>query len=301
MTSTGLTFEEGCLAILPTDSPTSTLKNTIQYLHTTALIAEFYQTIKSSRHLAPIRHIPFLTKMVYDLIRDGTLGQFINWASSGKYLPYADQLPGYRVPGSGADETCVPSAAPSLKGDIEKDQGEKNHDAFNTPTTTFEVPENTFVVDWDGPNDPDNPKCVSTFSPWGRTCANGALQKLEFQETSIRFAGDRFIDLFGLHRICHIRPGDPIPHGAFQRLASRCNLGSLIIRGCLWSRPHGAVASPRTSINWEEPRLYCHSLPLCNFPNPHCTREEYGNRPRIPFPCWLCCLACPRHRRRVSC
>ncbi|KAF8917072.1 major facilitator superfamily domain-containing protein [Mucidula mucida] len=72
--------------------------------------------------------------MVADLIRDSTVGQFINFVSGGKYLPYADQRPGYVVPphimlpSSRDNEKMSRPAAPTydssdnstLCGDLEK-------------------------------------------------------------------------------------------------------------------------------------------------------------------------------------
>ncbi|KAJ7777149.1 major facilitator superfamily domain-containing protein [Mycena metata] len=102
--------------------------------------------------------------MGLDLIRDSTLGQIVNYLSSGRILPYPDQIPGYTVPkrfltldaqekGAQLSE-AVPSklkrecslatlTAPPVQGNGKLEGGEDVYDPF--------------LVDWEE-NDPDNPQ-----------------------------------------------------------------------------------------------------------------------------------------------
>lgn len=104
--------------------------------------------------------------MVYDIIRDSSFGQLVNWASNGKYMPYADQRPNYKFPMSSTlvsqTSTRVPSAAPSIKdgGKADVEKAEQEAPFGESPVPVDEIPENAYLVDWDGPNDPDNPRCV---------------------------------------------------------------------------------------------------------------------------------------------
>lgn len=108
-----------------------------------------------------------------DIIRDGTVGQIINYLSAGKILPYPDQIPGYQYPRPGLQQdgglsgtisrdtlsTRVPTRAPSTVGNkAETNFAKAEENAGNTPR---QVPvENEFLIDWDGPTDPDNPRFV---------------------------------------------------------------------------------------------------------------------------------------------
>lgn len=56
-----------------------------------------------------------------DLIRDSTLGQIINRLSSGKYLPYKDQLSTYVIPQKylkPSNESAIQSSSSTLCGDV---------------------------------------------------------------------------------------------------------------------------------------------------------------------------------------
>lgn len=123
-----------------------------------------------------------------DLLRDSTLGQFLNYVSSGRVLPYADQRPTYVVPDRyllrptrattphrvSDASTPVRSTANTLvnaegalksedieKGDLDAEEKRENLAAQVDAGT---LPANTphdFVVTWEGDDDPDNPKFVA--------------------------------------------------------------------------------------------------------------------------------------------
>ncbi|KAK4703323.1 MFS transporter, DHA1 family, multidrug resistance protein, partial [Phenoliferia sp. Uapishka_3] len=104
---------------------------------------------------------------MWDIVRDATLGQVVNRLSHGKLFPYADQRPGYIIPeryltkqqpslgcngsptgsSDGVTLTDVDAVAPM---DLEKSGSEKEQQPME--------PYNPFLVTWDGPSDPDNPK-----------------------------------------------------------------------------------------------------------------------------------------------
>ncbi|KAF9014571.1 MFS general substrate transporter [Hymenopellis radicata] len=122
--------------------------------------------------------------MVADLIRDSTVGQFINFVSGGKYLPYTDQRPGYVVP----PRFMLPSSRPAaptydssdnstLCGDLEKARTggtvTPNTELMREATLAadpelvgekkqLEVAaaslQDAYLVDWYGEDDQDNPK-----------------------------------------------------------------------------------------------------------------------------------------------
>ncbi|KAJ7452706.1 major facilitator superfamily domain-containing protein [Mycena galericulata] len=110
--------------------------------------------------------------MTFDLIRDSTVGQIINYVSRGRLLPYADQRAGYVVPtrfltpanrnikeiGS-ADATtlCEGPETKKRSATAELDQAKAltTDEAFETVP-----PDGTpglFLVDWEE-DDPDNPQ-----------------------------------------------------------------------------------------------------------------------------------------------
>lgn len=117
--------------------------------------------------------------MVADLIRDSTVGQLINWASGGQYLPYAEQQPGFEIP----SHLLLPSKRPSAPTYDTSDNATICNDLEETPkcgltpqteskreSTIAVDPEtqktmddstgtlpNPYLVDWYGDDDPDNP------------------------------------------------------------------------------------------------------------------------------------------------
>lgn len=114
--------------------------------------------------------------MVSDLIRDSTFGQIVNRISNGKLLPYVDQRAGFTLPSS--FEVPKPfqpskrnsdiisnydSEAVSNGGDIER-QESIPEDRARRESTIVEQPidlekiSDPFMIDWDGEDDPDNPR-----------------------------------------------------------------------------------------------------------------------------------------------
>jgi hypothetical protein len=133
-----------------------------------------------------------------DLVRDSTIGQAINKLSSGRLLPYADQRPGYQIPDRysrpslGQETTTVGGVSPAklekaLASDGLPSALRTSHPSSNVSTRTLaqefptakvrsieegnpadeddiaatKLPPDTidpYLVGWDGPNDPDNPK-----------------------------------------------------------------------------------------------------------------------------------------------
>ncbi|KAJ3988013.1 major facilitator superfamily domain-containing protein [Lentinula detonsa] len=115
--------------------------------------------------------------MVADLIRDSTIGHFINYISNGKLLPYEDQRQAFIVPAHFLPKSLTSSDASTLCGDAKE---QKNDSGAVTPSTVF-TRTNTLVVDekleeismklnetddisdpnivrWYGDDDPDNPR-----------------------------------------------------------------------------------------------------------------------------------------------
>ncbi|KAJ3872764.1 major facilitator superfamily domain-containing protein [Lentinula edodes] len=115
--------------------------------------------------------------MVADLIRDSTIGQFINFVSDGRCLPYEDQRPDFITPTHFLTKQLATSDASTLCGDANEN---KKTSGAVTPSTVF-TRENTFVVGeklaeidmkldekndtsdpnvvgWYGDDDPDNPR-----------------------------------------------------------------------------------------------------------------------------------------------
>lgn len=102
---------------------------------------------------------------MFDLIRDSTFGGLVNKFSGGKLLPYRDQLLGYQVPerylvnssskpsrDSSSPSTRVPTPTPL----DEKKDIEATGDLKQLQTRVEEI--EPFLVDWDGDDDPDNPR-----------------------------------------------------------------------------------------------------------------------------------------------
>lgn len=131
--------------------------------------------------------------MAPDIVRDSTLGQLINWATSGRVLPYRDQRPDYVVPSkylssafsSRAPTVCAQggqgkpqpeladfsrrSSAGTLASNEQTPVGspaaahknlhdiEKDLADAERGQDVPEVPDQ-FLVTWEGDDDPDNPK-----------------------------------------------------------------------------------------------------------------------------------------------
>lgn len=123
---------------------------------------------------------------MWDIIRDSTIGQVINLLSDGKYLPFEDQKPGFvlRMPHQPIEDglvsrdsfsTRVPSrdgtsttpkeleagAAPVKEVVVAPGPGIDEDTATALARKTAELvasmpPE--FLVDWWGPDDPENPR-----------------------------------------------------------------------------------------------------------------------------------------------
>lgn len=117
-----------------------------------------------------------------DLIRDSPFGQLLNHASGGRILPFRDQRSDYVVP---AHYLLPPNKslrkAASAESDMSTTTRVENLDAgenmsnvtlndVQLETGTAEKPapafDNAYLVDWDGPEDPDNPKWVIFFSTY---------------------------------------------------------------------------------------------------------------------------------------
>ena len=125
-----------------------------------------------------------------DLVRDSFLGQAINSLSGGRLLGYADQKPDYKVPSRYLLSPAL-SQVTTITSTVEQKKAESkssSHSATACPTPlppahipnsekeseTEDFPDlvadrlrdieksgDGYLVDWDGPNDPDNPRCVS--------------------------------------------------------------------------------------------------------------------------------------------
>ncbi|KAJ7136110.1 major facilitator superfamily domain-containing protein [Mycena epipterygia] len=124
--------------------------------------------------------------MVQDLIRDSTIGQIINYLSSGRLLPYPEQRPGYVVPkhfllpsSERKDSDVVASDAVTLCGDAATLCGDASK--ISSPPDTEIKRESTastavdlesqkkqvddatafpdpYLVGWNGDSDPENPR-----------------------------------------------------------------------------------------------------------------------------------------------
>ena len=109
-----------------------------------------------------------------DMLRDSMFGTVVNWASGGRILPFRDQKPDYVVParyydttspalsdaepekGSSCSSTIDPieqrgDAGLALSVDEEKSVGA-------TVMSPPAEPNDPYLVGWDSPDDPDNPK-----------------------------------------------------------------------------------------------------------------------------------------------
>ncbi|KAJ7778241.1 major facilitator superfamily domain-containing protein, partial [Mycena metata] len=123
--------------------------------------------------------------MVQDLIRDSTIGQIVNYLSSGRFLPYPEQRPDYVVPKrfllpssqrTQLDDEVASDAA-TLCGDMTKDGSKissppdttiKRESTISTLAADLEskqkqVDEDTavpdpYLIEWNGDSDPENPR-----------------------------------------------------------------------------------------------------------------------------------------------
>jgi MFS transporter, DHA1 family, multidrug resistance protein len=122
-----------------------------------------------------------------DIIRDSTVGQFINRISGGKYLPYADQRLDYKVPAhfilpssasqtrissvdekeiSSSTETTTPPAtdvSPHTSASLTRVNTlvEKPvHDYEKGDVKTEKLVYDPYLVGWNGDDDPENPRYV---------------------------------------------------------------------------------------------------------------------------------------------
>lgn len=132
----------------------------------------------------------FSSCIMLDLIRDSTVGNILNHFSNGRILPYPDQKPGYRIPerylarspASGSSpSTRVPTPSPEdsekkakspaasirVSVDTIAPEYQKGVDPATleagiakaeTRSSTESVPVDTFLVDWDGDDDQENPQ-----------------------------------------------------------------------------------------------------------------------------------------------
>ncbi|KAL0574441.1 hypothetical protein V5O48_007504, partial [Marasmius crinis-equi] len=136
-----------------------------------------------------------------DLVRDAVIGQIINYLSGGRLLSYPEQKPEYQVPArylstsrlspastaagiisetkhesltekkhesqlnGGSDSATVVDHAPLAPTHRPGSAEDSNTltDATANPSKDPEQGQDAFLVDWDGPNDPDNPKNWSSF------------------------------------------------------------------------------------------------------------------------------------------
>jgi MFS transporter, DHA1 family, multidrug resistance protein len=125
-----------------------------------------------------------------DIIRDSTIGQFINHLSGGRYLPYLDQRVDYVIPThllpppSAAAAQLSPThekhdvlgpglltpaaTSPRISGDgsstkvntpaVEGSENGEEKGAIKCEAQAYDP----YLVTWYGDDDPDNPRCVPT-------------------------------------------------------------------------------------------------------------------------------------------
>lgn len=114
-----------------------------------------------------------------DLIRDSTIGGWINYVSKGKYLPYADQRADYVVPNKYIYQSCDYSPTETLtekgittpKNPQDPELGVANlasvSERWRDGALELEKEEERKaashdfkLVDWDSETDPDDPQYV---------------------------------------------------------------------------------------------------------------------------------------------
>ncbi|KAK0191675.1 major facilitator superfamily domain-containing protein [Armillaria mellea] len=118
--------------------------------------------------------------MVQDIFRDSTLGQAINYISSGRFFPYADQRPDFAVPShfilppSQRPSTIVSpdSDATTLCGDVEK-TGVQLTRRVNAGSLNSDP----YIVGWYGDDDQENPR---NWSPAKRAFVAFSISFLTF-------------------------------------------------------------------------------------------------------------------------
>ncbi|KAK0466762.1 major facilitator superfamily domain-containing protein [Desarmillaria tabescens] len=136
--------------------------------------------------------------MVQDILRDSTIGQVINYISSGRIFPYADQRPDFEVPShfllpSQRPSTIVSpdSDATTLCGDLEKSRGASTPGVQLTRESTLAVGIDTekqkqidialssdpYTVGWYGDDDQENPR---NWSPAKRAFVAFSISFLTF-------------------------------------------------------------------------------------------------------------------------
>ena len=116
---------------------------------------------------------------MFDLVRDSTVGGFLNHISNGRILPYPDQRPGYQLPKryelaqpkTEDSEKSSPSRGPGPTrlgdpelGELESPTPDDADIAASKQTrlsqvtvTAVDNAADPYLIDWDGPEDPDNP------------------------------------------------------------------------------------------------------------------------------------------------
>ncbi|KAG7444653.1 MFS general substrate transporter [Guyanagaster necrorhizus] len=137
--------------------------------------------------------------MVQDIFRDSTIGQVINYISSGGIFPYTDQRPDFKVPShflhlaSQRPSTVVSpdSDATMLCGDLEKCRGASTPGVQLTRESTLAVDlgvemaeqidvalrSDPYVVGWYGDDDQENPR---NWSPAKRAFVAFSISLLTF-------------------------------------------------------------------------------------------------------------------------
>jgi MFS transporter, DHA1 family, multidrug resistance protein len=107
--------------------------------------------------------------MVADILRDSTIGQFINFISNGKLLPYPEQQPNFVVPARFAPASTPGSDANTLCDEKRKSGAGIPELALSREATLvvndekatsikLEDSSDPNIVGWYGDDDPDNPK-----------------------------------------------------------------------------------------------------------------------------------------------
>jgi DHA1 family multidrug resistance protein-like MFS transporter len=105
-----------------------------------------------------------------DIIRDSTVGQLINWASDGLYLPYPDQRSDYTIPArfdlpssvykARIASIEIYSSARATSPAFSSVQGSEKGEIKNA-TLAYDP----YLVGWNGDDDPDNPRYPYTLAP----------------------------------------------------------------------------------------------------------------------------------------
>ncbi|PBK69271.1 MFS general substrate transporter [Armillaria solidipes] len=138
--------------------------------------------------------------MVQDIFRDSTIGQAINYISSGRLFPYADQRPDFKVPPQflHPSERKTALSAPESDATTICDDADKSGKIISTPGTQL-TREDTIAIDgaeelaekqidealksdpytvgWYGDDDPENPR---NWSPKKRAFVAFSISLLTF-------------------------------------------------------------------------------------------------------------------------